>query len=215
MFSRFFGKDKTKEKPFIPSVLGLSAGSNFEIETLELSMLMNELVINSIDKTHIVNAIGHVLLDSDTQIFRLYTDTEGWLQVVCQGGIEESNIVDVKFFYYYDTLDISTDEEWTSLLNTKLGNNEYLLEEKEFKRVWTTSSEYHMPVHMAEKTYDGTEGFDETDQFTMLFDRKVKDDLYESLFLSAEEKEEKNGNLSRCLVISTGFTLSPAQLKLF
>ncbi len=34
------------------------------------------------------------------------------------------------------------------------------------------------------------------------------------LLTAAEEKEEESGNLSRCFVLSTGITLTPAQLTI-
>ena len=67
---------------------------------------------------------------------------------------------------------------------------------------------------MSETTYDDQGMTSVTDQFTMLFERPIADDRTESLFLSAEEKEEPVGSLNRCLVISTGITLTPTQITI-
>ena len=99
-------------------------------------------------------------------------------------------------------------------MNEKIGQPSYELEGHDFQRVWTSVTDYHNPVYMNEKTYDEPNSCSQTDQFTMLFEREIAGDNTESLFLSAEEKLEESGNLGRCLVISTGITITPAQITI-
>ena len=145
-------------------------------------------------------------------MFRFYTDDEGFLQVVAEGGKEESNIVDVKMFHYYDTQDIQSESVWNDLLNNKIGQPTYELNGH------TYNTKYHNPVAMSEKTYDTTstsgDDFDSTDQFTMLFERELENGDFESLYLSAEERMNNHNQLDRCLVISTGMTISPTNIKI-
>ena len=214
MFKKLFGKKDTNDiVDNSPSIMGLRLNGSFEIDGLLLKLLEPELIIQGSAKTHIIQAAGVVNLDG-TWVYRFYTDDDAFLQVISEGGQSEENVVDVKLFHFYDTQDISAQSVWDELLNEQMGNATYELEGHEFQRVWTSASEYHNPVHMNEKTYDEPDEFSQTDQFTMLFEREIAQGNTESLFLSAEEKLEESGNLGRCLVISTGITITPAQLTI-
>ena len=212
MFGKIFGKTKTDEKPVTPSILGLRIGCSFEIDPLMLKLLENDLVAKNISTSHIIQAAGKVELD-DVTLYRFYSDDEGFLQVVAQGGTADENVIDVKLYHYFDTLDVSSERDWDKLLYQDMGCPTYQLEGRTYQRVWTAAGDYHKPVHMSETTYDGEGMTSVTDQFTMLFERPIADDRTESLFLSAEEKEEPAGSLSRCFVISTGITLTPTQVS--
>ena len=214
MFSKLFGnKQKNNPKSVAPSIMGLRLGGSFEFDHLLLRLIKNELVIHDCASTQIIKSAGIVDLDG-TWIFRFYTDDDAFLQVVAEGGKSEEHVVDVKLFHFYDTQDISSQPVWDRLLNTKIGAATYELEGHSYNRLWTSVSDYHNPVHMAEKTYDNEGDFSVTDQFTMLFERPISDGQTESLLLAAEEKKEASGNLSRCFVLSTGITLTPAQLTI-
>lgn len=214
MFSKLFGsKQKNNPRSEAPTIMGLRLGGSFEIDPLLLKLTEDQLVINGGASTHIIKSAGIVDLDG-TWVFRFYTDDDAFLQVVAEGGKSEEHIVDVKLFHFYDTRDISSQPIWDRLLNAEIGAATYELEGHSYSRVWTSVSDYHNPVHMAEKTYDETGEFSVTDQFTMLFERPISDGQTESLLLAAEEKEEESGNLSRCFVLSTGITLTPAQLTI-
>jgi hypothetical protein len=179
-----------------------------------MKLTEGELVTRGAASTHIIEAAGIVDLDG-TWIYRFYTDDDAFLQVVARGGQSEEHVIDVKLFHFYDTLDVSSQTNWDRLLKEEIGASVYELAGYTYERVWTTAGNYHNPVHMAEKTYDEDGGFSVTDQFTMLFERPISNGNTESLFLSAEEKVEESGNLSRCLVQSTGITLTAAQLTIF
>jgi hypothetical protein len=193
--------------------MGLRLGGSFEIDPLLIKLTAQDLIIDACAPTQIIKAAGVVDLDG-TWVFRFYTDDDAFLQVVSEGGKSDEHVVDVKLFHFYDTQDISSQPIWDQLLNEKIGASTYELEGYTYSRVWTSAGEYHNPVHMAEKTYDDDGDFSLTDQFTMLFERPISQGQTESLFLSAEEKEEETGNLSRCLVLSTGITLTPSQLTI-
>jgi hypothetical protein len=214
MFSKLFGK-KPKTDPLAdtPTIMGLRLLGSFELDPLLLKLTVSELVVSSCAQTQIIKAAGIVELDG-TWVYRFYTDDDAFLQVIAEGGQSEEHVVDVKLFHFHDTQDIGSKAIWNRLLNEEIGASTYPLEGHTYDRVWTAAGDYHNPVHMAEKTYDDEGHFSVTDQFTMLFERPISDGRTESLFLSAEEKEEDSGNLGRCLVLSTGITLSPAQLTI-
>ncbi len=52
-----------------------------------------------------------------------------------------------------------------------------------------------------------------TDQFMMLYERPISNDRVETLLVVGEEKQVGN-NLDRCLVISTGFDVEPADITI-
>ncbi|MFT6528550.1 MAG: hypothetical protein ACJAZB_000182 [Psychrosphaera sp.] len=214
MFSKIFGK-KEKVNPLdnAPSIMGLRIGGSFDIDPLLLRLTEGELTISGCAPTQIIQAAGIVDLDG-TWVYRFYTDDEAFLQVITEGGQNDEHVVDVKLFHFYDTQDIESKPLWDEILNTKIGTPTYQLESQTFERVWTSASDYHNPVHMAEKTFDETGESSETDQFTMLFERPISGNNTESLFISAEEKLEEAGYLSRCLVISTGISISSAQITI-
>jgi len=215
-FKKLFAT-KQLASPNLPRIMGLRLSASFEIDDLYLKLLEPYLTISKCARTQIINAVGYVDLDG-TYMFRFYTDDEGYLQVVAEGGKEEANIVDVKMYHYFDTQDIQSESTWNDLLNNKIGQPTYTLNGYTYTRVWTSNSEYHNPVAMSEKTYDtsSTSGddFDSTDQFTMLFERVLDNGDFESLYLSAEERVNSHDQLDRSLVISTGITISPTNIKI-
>ena len=210
MFGLFKKKDTT---PTIdkPNVMGLCVGSSFDLDMLSFQLILNELTIGNVAETQLIQAAGKVNLGSTT-LFRFYTDDEAWLQVVCEGGVEQEHIVDVTLFHYYDTLHVDK-QRWQQLLDTEIGTPMYTLNGNTYYRVWTSASEYHPPVAMQEKTYDDSNDVSETDQFVMLFERELTDGSFEQLYLSAEESLNDSEQLEQCLVISTGVKISPTQIQ--
>ena len=213
MFSKLFGSKKNEPQVTKPSILGLTVGTSFDVDTFGFKLVMDKLTITDMAKTQIIKAAGKAEMDGNT-VYRFYTDDEAWLQVVCEGGDTEDDIIDVKLFHYYDTKSVDSDYNWDALLNREIGAETQELEGNTFSRVWNSTGDYAMPVHIREVTYDETEQPDTTDQFAMLFEREVDNDHVEVLFLSAEEVENEQGHLEHCLVISTGLNLSPAQITI-
>ena len=211
MFSSLFGKKKETFSIDKPNIMGLCVGSSFDLDMLSFQLILSELVISSVADTQLIQAAGKVDLGSTT-LFRFYTDDEAWLQVVCEGGTGQEDIVDVTLFHYYDTLNVDQ-HRWNTLLDREIGTPTYTLEGNLYHRVWTSVSEYHPPVAMQEKTYDESNEASETDQFVMLFERELSDGTFEQLYLSAEETLNDNNQLERCLVISTGIKLTPTQIR--
>lgn len=212
MFSSFFKKKATETTTETPSIMGLRLNGSFEIDPLLMRTIESNLMTEGAATSYIIKAAGVAELDG-TWMFRFYTDDDAFLQVISEGGKSEENVVDVKLFHFYDTQDIASQSVWDNLLNKQIGNTTYELEGYTYQRVWTSASDYHNPVYIAEKTYDETGSESSTDQFTMLFERDIGDDRTESLFLSAEESEQEDG-LHRCFVLSTGITLTPSQLTI-
>lgn len=214
MFTKLIRKiSKSSTDNNKPSIMGLGLGTSFEVDPLAIRLILDELTIESFSPTQIIRAAGIVDLDG-TWVYRFYTDDDAWLQVVAEGGQRDEHVVDVKLFHYYDTRDIASETAWRTLLEREIGAGVYELDGRRYRRVWTAAGDYHNPVHMAEKTYSEDGDYSTTDQFTMLFERELSDGRTESLFLSAEEKEEEGGYLSHCLVLSTGITLTPSQLTI-
>ncbi|GLR71921.1 YjfK family protein [Agaribacter marinus] len=211
MFNLF--KKKQVDKPSIqkPEVMGLCIGSSFDIDKLSFQLILDQLVIKDVADTQLIQAAGKVDLGSSI-LLRFYTDDEAWLQVVCEGGVAEENVVDVTLFHYFDTLHVNT-SEWNTLLNQKIGVPVYVFEGHEYQRVWTSTTEYHPPVAMQEETFDETNEISKTDQFVMLFERELGDGSFEQLYLSGEETLNDSNQLEHCLVISTGIKLSPTQIR--
>lgn len=213
MFKNLFKREATEVAVNVPSILGLRLGCSFELDALMLKLITHDLMCKNIASTQIIQSVGLVELDG-TYIFRFYTDDEAFLQVV-SSSYNDADVIDVKLFHFYDTLDISDESRWTRLIDTEIGQVSYTLDQFTYQRVWTSLTEYHPPVYMLEKTYDEQFRASQTDQFTMLYERPISDGQTESLFLSAEEAEDCLGVLTRCLVISTGITLSPAQITIY
>ncbi|MEM0909823.1 MAG: YjfK family protein [Pseudomonadota bacterium] len=194
-----------------PSIMGLCVGSSFDLDMLSFHLILSELTIGDVADTQLIQAAGKVELGGTT-LLRFYTDDEAWLQVVCEGGVEQEHIVDVTLFHYYDTLHVDQ-TKWRRILDSEIGTPTYTLEGNEYLRVWTSVGEYHPPVAMQEKTYDDSNDISETDQFVMLFERELTDGSFEQLYLSAEETVNDNEQLEQCLVISTGVKISPTQIR--
>lgn len=214
MFAKLFSKNKSpKPKANSPEVMGLRIGSSFEIDTLLIKLISGKLSNSDLPDTHFVNAAGINQIDGTT-LFRFYTNNDSWLQVITNNGTSETDVIDVKIFRYYDTLDVSNQKDWDHLLRHQIGNDSYQLGEHVFNRVWEAVSDYHQPVHLVETTYDEAGESEQTDQFVMLFERLLEDGNAESLYLSAEEKENDHGALDRCFVRSTGITLTPSQITI-
>ncbi|WP_395342203.1 YjfK family protein [Ningiella sp. W23] len=211
MFNLFKKKPEPKSALNKPEVMGLCVGSSFDIDKLSFQLVLNELMIQDVADTQLILAAGRVDLGS-TILLRFYTDDEAWLQVVCEGSESEENIVDLTLFHYFDTLHVNA-SEWDDLLNRKIGVPFYHFQDQAYTRVWTSTSEYHPPVAMQEKTYDDSEEVSETDQFVMLFERELSDGSFEQLYLSGEESLNDQNQLERSLVISTGVKLSPTQIR--
>ncbi|MFV8783750.1 YjfK family protein [Microbulbifer sp. SA54] len=214
MFDKLINKFKKPEpKPQTPEIMGLRIGASFEVDPLAIRLILDQLAIETFEPTQIIKAAGVVDLDG-TWVYRFYTDDDAWLQVVAEGGQRDECVVDVKLFHFYDTRDVAGQAAWDKLLQCEIGTASYTLDGRTYERVWTAAGDYHNPVHMEETTYDEDGSHSSTDQFTMLFERPLSDQRTESLFLSAEEKLEAGGYLSRCLVLSTGISLSPSQITI-
>lgn len=212
MFSRFFAKKKP-EKAKTPEIMGLYLGGSFQIEPLKLRVLEPQLIINKAASTHIIQAVGEVNLDTGGKILRFYTDDDAFLQVILDGGDTENHITDVKLWYFYNTTTVGSDAQWQNLINQDISKAYYETEGYTFSRVWEAIGDISPPVAMTERTYEEDGDISETDQFVMLYERQLEDDQVETLLVSGEEKLV-NGNLDRCLVLSTGFNLTQGDITI-
>ncbi|WJG08441.1 YjfK family protein [Aliiglaciecola sp. LCG003] len=213
MFSKLFGKKDTNTKPKAPEIMGLYLGGSFELDDLNLKLIEPLLTIDGAARQHIIQAVGEAHLDTGGKILRFYTDDDAFLQVVLDGGETESHITDVKLWYFYETKTVGSKQQWDQLINEQVSTPLYTLAGNTFNRVWDAIGDESPPVAMTEKTYELDGDVSETDQFVMLYEREINAQQSETLLVSAEEKIINN-NHDRCLVISTGFDVLPADIKI-
>ncbi|MBE1301532.1 MAG: DUF2491 family protein [Alteromonadaceae bacterium] len=212
MFKKWFGKPEPT-KPKSPEIMGLYLGGSFSLDPLKLRLIQPHLTIENAASDHIIQAVGEVNLDTGGKILRFYTDDDAYLQVILDGGDTENHITDVKLWYFYDTKTVGSDTQWQSLLNTDISKPYYNLEGTEFTRVWDSIGQESPPVAMTEKTYEEDGDTSTTDQFAMLYERPINEDDVETLLVTGEEKIINN-NHDRCLVLSTGFNIEPADITI-
>lgn len=213
MFSKWFAKKETKQTPKAPEVMGLYLGGSFELDELKLKLIEPELTIDGAARQHLIQAVGEAHLDTGGKILRFYTDDDAFLQVVLDGGDTENHVTDVKLWYFYETQTVGTSAQWKALIDQQVSQPKYQLDDTVFTRVWNAIGETSPPVAMTEKTYELDGDISETDQFVMLYERNITDTDVETLLVCAEEKIINN-NHDRCLVISTGFDISPADIRI-
>ncbi len=211
MFGNFFGKkDEPASPPKAPEVLGLFLGGAFEIDALRLRLVEPELIIEGAAKTHVIQAVGEIKLDASSTILRYYTDDDAYLQILLSGGRSDSCVADVKLWYFYETKQVGSD--WDELLRERISRPQITLEGFAFTRVWEGAGSSSPAVAMTEKTYNLDGSVSETDQFMMLYERQAGENLNEYATYAGEERITDN-QPERCFVISTGFDISQADLR--
>ena len=139
MLGKLFGRDKDKnnDKPQAPEIIGLRLGGAFELDKLRIQLIEPELVVEGLATTQFIEAVGVITLDTTTTVLRFYTDDEGYIEVLLDGGMDESHIADVKLWYFYDTQGIVGDKEWDVTLKNHISKTVHQLEGFDFSRVWT------------------------------------------------------------------------------
>ena len=96
MFGKLFGKkDKQDDKPKAPEIMGLYLGGSFELDDLKLKLLEPQLTIEGAARSQLIQAVGEAPLDSGGTLLRFYTDDDGFLQVVTDGGLLHSTTTHV------------------------------------------------------------------------------------------------------------------------
>lgn len=213
MFSKWFAKKDKDSGPKAPEIMGLYLGGSFELDDLKLKLVEPSLTIEGAARQHLIQAVGEAHLDTGGKILRFYTDDDAFLQVVLDGGDTENHISDVKLWYFYETKTVGSNAQWQSLIKDQISVPDYDLEGTSFSRVWNAIGDHSPPVAMTEKTYEQDGDVSETDQFVMLYERHIDDTTSEALLVCAEEKIVNN-NHDRCLVLSTGFDISPADIRI-
>lgn len=211
----FGGKDssvqKTEEvRAKAPEVLGLRLGGAIEISPLLLKLTESDLTIEGAAPTQVIQAVGVVDLDdSGMRLVRYYTDDEGYLQVL-QSGTGDDGVIEVSLWYFYDSKPIDTQTTWDTLLQNQIvtPNRKYDLDGTEFEEHW----ENEKPVALTEVTYLKSGKTTETDQFSMLYSRKLDNGKTEELLVAGEEKSINN-QLDRSVIRVTGFQLNSTDFE--
>ncbi len=208
MFGSLFGKKDTPPAiPKAPEVLGLFLGGSLKIDPLKLRLIEPKLIIEGAASDQIIQAVGVIDLDPQTQILRFYTDDDGFIQVLQNGGKGDEFVADVKLWYFYETRSVGND--WDQVLRSAISMPQTQLDNHIFYRSWEAAGSDAPPVAMTEKTYHIDGSVSQTDQFLMLYERQAAENLAEYLTLAGEESQ-RNDTLERNLVICTGFDLSAA-----
>lgn len=214
MFDKLFGKKApAASAPQAPEIIGLRLGGAFELEPLKLKLMEPHLVVQGVAPTQLIQAVGEVKLDEASWLLRFYTDDDGFLQALLTGGRTENHLSDVKLWHFYDTQSVGSDADWQQLLDHRISQESIELEGNTYLRVWQAAGEAAPPVAMTETTHTDSGATETTDQFAMLYQRELGDELYEYVLQVGEEKLV-DGRLDRCLVVSTGFDLNPADLHI-
>lgn len=212
MLSKLFGRKAPVEiKDTAPEIVGLRLGGAFELDKLRIKLIEPSLIVSDLATTQMIEAVGVIKLDTSTTVLRFYTDDEGYLELLLDGGMQENHIADVKLWYFYDTSGVNGDKEWDITLNSHISKPQHDLDGYHFDRVWNDVEGQSKPVAMTEKTYHANGKISETDQFVMLYERQVDDNMTEYCRLVGEEKIINN-TADRYLVTSTGFDLRPADI---
>ena len=216
MFGKLFGrskKDTEKAKPKSPEIMGLYLGGSFELDDLKLKLLEPQLTIEGAARSQLIQAVGEAPLDSGGTLLRYYTDDDGFLQIVTDGGLTENHITDVKLWYFYETKTIGNEAQWQEALSSVISKPVYTLNGHDYHRVWDAVGEISPLVAVTETTYEEDGDVSTTDQFMMLYERPLDNGRTESLLVAGEEKIVGH-NADRCLVISTGFDIEPADITI-
>ncbi|ALM52850.1 YjfK family protein [Halomonas huangheensis] len=212
MFERLFGKRQaTTEQERAPEVMGLHLGGSFSLDELKLRLIEPEVIPEGMASHQIIQAVGEVKLDANSRVLRFYTDDDAFLQVLLDGGGSESDIRDVKLWYFYETKGVGSDADWNQLLAAGISQPKLTFEDREWQRVWEGTGDASPPVAMTETTWNAEGNTSSTDQFAMLYEREMAHQRFEYLMQVGEERLVDN-RLDRCLVISTGFDIEPADL---
>ena len=200
--------------PDTPEVLGFRLGGSVELSKIKIRLLEDKMTFDKVATLQLIQAVGIVKLDADSTILRYYTDDDGFFQVVLEGGLTENNIRDVQLWFYYDTEGVAKQSDWDYLLNNNISKPEYEFNAQRYSRVWTDLSTHAPPVAMTETTYtQDNKAPTSTDQFVMLYERAIENDVSELLLVSAEETLV-NSQADRCLVRSTGINLHSADFEI-
>lgn len=210
---KLFGRQAEEVKPSAPEIMGLYLGGSFEIDALKLKLIQPELIIDNAASQHLIQAVGEAHLDTGGKILRFYTDDDAFLQVVLDGGDTENHITDVKLWYFHDTQTVGNEQEWKQQLKQGISVPEYTIESQSYQRVWNGVSDLSPPVAMTEKTWEEDGDTSETDQFVMLYERPLNNQEFEFIMVSGEEKIVGN-NADRCIVISSGFNIEAADIRI-
>ena len=208
----FFKKKPATTLPATPEILGFRLGGCIELNDLKLRLLEGSVSFEKVAKQQIIQAVGKVQLDTHTTILRYYTDDEGFFQVVLEGGMGEEHIRGVQLWFFYETKGISGDHEWESLLANGISMARLEHNDKHYTPVWAGVDGISPPVAMTEATTTQDGESSTTDQFMMLYEHPISDDLSELALLSGEE-QIVDGQPQRCLVISTGIDLNSADFE--
>lgn len=206
-----FGK---KEQPVeLPKkgLYGLHLGCAVELSSLDFRILGEELRLSFPGETQLVEAVSRTSLGAGSYMLRYYTSDDAIIQINYSGDESEQNVEDVLLFVYDKSRSIATEKEWETVISADfIGHTSHDYRERTYHRVFFDESEENVPpVAMTEQVENKAGETYAVDNFCMLYERGVNDDVSELLLINAEE----SGENERLLSYALGVHLSPSQFK--
>ncbi|TCI02065.1 DUF2491 family protein [Corallincola luteus] len=212
-FKDLFGKKKQEEAPKQPEkgLFGLHLGCAVELSSLDFRVLGDELKMEFPGDTQLIEAISRTSLGAGSYMLRYYTSDDAFIQINYSGDETEHNVEDVLLFVYDKSNAIATKAEWEKVITADfIGTPTFQHSDREFQRVFFGDNDGNVPpVAMTEKVENKAGERYSVDNFCMLYERGINDDINELLLINAEE----SGDNERMLSYALGVNLSPSQFR--
>lgn len=211
-FKNLFAK-KQEEAPALPKkgLFGLHLGCAVELSSLDFRVLGSELKMSFPGDTQLIEAISRTSLGAGSYMLRYYTSDDAFLQINYSGDENEHNVEDVLLFVYDKSQAIATQAEWDKVIAAdSIGPQQTRYGERDYQRVFFADSEGSAPaVAMTESVENKAGEHYKVDNFCMLFEHSINENVSELLLINAEE----SGDNERLLSYALGVNLSPSQFR--
>ncbi|GAA5219099.1 DUF2491 family protein [Corallincola platygyrae] len=210
-FKNLFGKKEEPEKLPTKGLYGLHLGCAVELSSLDFRILGEELRLSFPGETQLVEAISRTSLGAGSYMLRYYTSDDAIIQINYSGDESEQNVEDVLLFVYDKSRSIATENEWNKVISADfIGSASQDYRERNYHRAFFDESEENVPpVAMTEQVENKAGEKYTVDNFCMLYEREINDDVSELLLINAEE----SGENERLLSYALGVHLSPSQFN--
>jgi hypothetical protein len=211
-FKNLFSKSQ-EESPELPEkgLFGLHLGCAVELSSLDFRLLGSKLQMNFPGDTQLIEAVSRTSLGAGSYMLRYYTSDDAFLQINYSGDESEHNVEDVLLFSYMKSQGIASQAEWEKVISADfIGQQQTKFGEQSYQRVFFAESNAPAPaVAMSENVENKAGEHYSVDNFCMLYERTINDDVSELLLINAEE----SGENERLLSYALGVSLSPSQFR--
>ncbi len=211
-FKNLFGK---KSEPEAPSpkkgIYGLHLGCAVELSSLDFRVLADQLNLSFPGETQLIEAVSRTALGAGSYMLRFYSSDDAFLQINYSGAENEHNVEDVMLFVYDKSDGISSDAAWERAISpAELGRPRIEYRGQTYQRVFFADEAGDTaPVAMTEEVDNSAHEHYRVDNFCMLYERAIGDEMVELLLINAEESADNERLVSYAL----GVHLSPSQFK--